>query len=77
MWPTLPTPEMPTVRPLRVASPHRCWAQARMPWKTPNAVRTEESPAPPFASERPVAKRVVSPTMSMSATYVPTSQAVT
>ena len=55
--PTLPTPAMPTVRPPSVASPHRCSAQARWPWKTPYAVRTEESPAPPLASERPVANR--------------------
>ena len=25
-----------------------------MPWKTPNAVSTEESPAPPFGTVRPV-----------------------
>ena len=29
-------------------------AAARMPWKTPYAVSTEESPAPPCATVRPV-----------------------
>ncbi len=48
-----------------------------MPWKTPKAVRTEESPAPPFSGERPVVQRHSRATTSMSATYVPTSQAVT
>ena len=34
--------------------PQACSAAARMPWKTPNAVSTEESPAPPFGTVRPV-----------------------
>ncbi len=66
--PTFPTPEMPTRRPARDGVPHRCSAAARIPWNTPYAVRTEESPAPPCASDRPVANRVVSDTTSMSAT---------
>ena len=64
----MPTPAIPTVRPARVGLPHTCSALARMPWKTPYAVSTEESPAPPLASLRPVAKRVSLPTTSMSAT---------
>jgi hypothetical protein len=47
-----------------------------MPWKTPKAVSTEESPQPPKASDRPCAKRVSRATTSRSALYVPTSQAV-
>ncbi len=39
-----------------------------MPWKTPKAVRTEESPAPPFSGERPVVHLFVRATTSMSAT---------
>ena len=50
----MPTPATPTLRPRSVGSPQACWALARMPWKTPKAVRTEESPAPPFSGERPV-----------------------
>ncbi len=45
--PTLPTPATPTVRPARDGEPHVTSAAARMPWKTPSAVSTEESPAPP------------------------------
>ncbi len=52
--PTLPTPSTPTRRPSRLGLPQRCSAAARMPWKTPNAVSTEESPAPPFGTVRPV-----------------------
>ena len=47
-----------------------------MPWKTPQAVSTEESPAPPCATVRPVTNRDSRATTSMSWTYVPTSQAV-
>ena len=54
--PTLPTPATPTVRPARVGSPQTCSAAARMPWKTPYAVSTELSPAPPWATVRPVTK---------------------
>ena len=39
-----------------------------MPWKTPNAVSTEESPAPPYAGERPVTKRHSRAMTSMSPT---------
>ena len=35
-----------------------CRAAARMPWKTPNAVSTDESPAPPASGERPVTNRL-------------------
>ena len=31
-----------------VGAPQRCSAPARMPWNTPYAVRTDESPAPPL-----------------------------
>ena len=41
-------------------------AAARIPWNTPYAVRIDESPAPPLASDRPVANRVISATTSMS-----------
>ena len=66
--PTLPTPAMPTRRPASDGVPQTCSALARMPWNTPKAVSTEESPAPPLASERPVAQRVSCATTSMSAT---------
>jgi hypothetical protein len=59
---------MPTARPRSDVVPQRCSAAARMPWKTPYAVRTDESPAPPLASERPVTKRVSRATTSMSRT---------
>ena len=62
----MPTPATPTVRPARVGSPHRCWAEARMPWKTPYAVSTELSPAPPWATVRPVTKSHSRATWSMS-----------
>ena len=65
-WPTLPTPATPTRRPARSVLPYRCWAQARMPWKTPNAVSRLESPAPPRSGDPPVANREVSDTTSMS-----------
>ena len=39
-----------------------------MPWKTPKAVSTDESPAPPFSGERPVVHWQVRATTSMSAT---------
>ena len=48
-----------------------------MPWKTPQAVSTDESPAPPSDGDRPVTNRDSRATTSMSWTYVPTSQAVT
>ena len=41
---------------------------ARMPWNTPNAVSTDESPAPPSRRDRPVTNRVSRATTSMSAT---------
>ena len=37
-----------------------------MPWKTPNAVSTEESPQPPCSTLRPVTNRVSLATTSMS-----------
>ena len=37
-----------------------------MPWKTPYAVSTELSPAPPRATVRPVTNREVSAMTSMS-----------
>jgi hypothetical protein len=37
-----------------------------MPWKTPHAVRIDESPAPPFATVRPVTYGVSRATTSMS-----------
>ncbi len=52
--PTLPTPETPTVRPASESVPQATVAAARMPWKTPYAVSTELSPAPPWAVVRPV-----------------------
>ncbi len=61
-------PETPTLRPRSVGSPHRCFALARMPWKTPKEVSTEESPAPPFSGERPVTQRQVREITSMSCT---------
>ncbi len=45
---------MPTVRPASVGLPQVCSAAARMPWKTPQAVRIDESPAPPCSTLRPV-----------------------
>src|SRR5918998_6358544 len=74
--PTLPTPATPTVRPASDGLPQRCCAAARIPWNTPYAVSTEESPQPPYASDRPCAKRVSRATTSRSALYVPTSHAV-
>lgn len=59
---------IPTRRPRSVGSPHWIFAAARMPWKTPKAVSTEESPAPPFSGERPVVQRFSRATTSMSAT---------
>jgi len=73
----LPTPLTPTTFPASVGAPQRSCAAARMPWKTPSAVSTEESPAPPSASLRPVTQRHSRAATSMSATYVPTSHAVT
>jgi hypothetical protein len=43
----LPAPATATVRPASDGDPQECWAAARMPWKTPYAVSTEESPQPP------------------------------
>ena len=37
-----------------------------MPWKTPNAVSTEESPAPPLGTVRPVTYPHSRAMMSMS-----------
>ena len=67
---------MPTRRPRRLVEPHTCPAAARMPWKTPNAVSTDESPAPPYAGVRPVTKEHSRAMMSMSSLRVPTSHAV-
>ena len=53
-WPTFPTPATPTVLPSRLCEPQVNWAAARMPWNTPYAVSTELSPAPPWATVRPV-----------------------
>jgi len=47
-----------------------------MAWKTPYAVSTALSPAPPRSGDRPVTNALCSATMSMSATSVPTSHAV-
>ena len=47
-----------------------------MPWNTPNAVSTDESPAPPFGTVRPVTWRDSRAMMSMSSLYVPMSHAV-
>ena len=67
---------MPTMRPASVGSPHVASAEARMPWNTPYAVSTDESPAPPCATVRPVTKSHSRATTSMSTEKVPTSQAV-
>ena len=58
------------------ARPTPCSAAARMPWKTPYAVSTEESPAPPWATVRPVTKSHSRAMTSMSSLNVPTSHAV-
>ena len=47
-----------------------------MPWNTPYAVSTELSPAPPWATVRPVTKAHSRAMWSMSTEYVPTSHAV-
>ena len=57
---------MPTVRPASVGSPQTASAAARMPWNTPYAVSTDESPAPPLATVRPVTKSHSRATWSMS-----------
>jgi len=59
---------MPTRRPASVGLPQVCSAAARMPWKTPHAVRIDESPAPPCSTLRPVTNRVSRAITSMSAT---------
>ena len=65
-WPTFPTPATPTVRPDRVGDPQTDSAAARMPWNTPYAVSTDESPAPPCSTVRPVTKVHSSAMTSMS-----------
>ena len=40
--------------PRATVEPQVNWAAARMPWNTPYAVSTELSPAPPWATVRPV-----------------------
>ena len=72
----MPTPETPTVRPASESLPQATVAAARMPWKTPYAVSTELSPAPPWAMVRPVTKSHSRAIRSMSSENVPTSQAV-
>ena len=56
--------------------PHATWAAARMPWKTPYAVSTELSPAPPWATVRPVTNETRGRCGPCPAEKVPTSQAV-
>ena len=64
------------MRPASDAEPHTDSAAARMPWNTPYAVSTELSPAPPWATVRPVTKSHSRATWSMSGLKVPMSQAV-
>ena len=69
-------PATPTVRPASVGAPQVTSAAARMPWNVPYAVSTELSPAPPWATVRPVTKEHSRAMWSMSSENVPTSQAV-
>ena len=72
----MPTPATPTVRPASDVVPQVTDAAARIPWKTPYAVSTELSPAPPCATVRPVTYEHSRAMWSMSTEKVPTSQAV-
>ena len=64
------------MRPASESLPQAMLAAARMPWNTPYAVSTELSPAPPWATVRPVTKEHSRAMSSMSAEKVPTSHAV-
>ncbi len=64
------------MRPASDGVPQATSAAARMPWNTPYAVSTELSPAPPWATVRPVTNEHSRAMWSMSGELVPTSQAV-
>ena len=55
------------MRPASDGEPQTTSAAARIPWNTPYAVSTDESPAPPCAVVRPVTKLHSRATTSMSA----------
>jgi hypothetical protein len=75
--PTEPSPWIRMDRPSRSSLPNVLFAVARTPWNTPTAVAAPGSPEPPLAFDRPRTCGVRSPTVSISASPVFMSAAVT
>ncbi len=75
LWPTWPKPCTATVRPSREVVPKTSSTQARIPCRTPRAVKGEGSPEPPRVTSTPTTWLVSTRIKLASSVEVPTSSA--